>query len=186
MPEFHFTSDEAVTLLKISRNTLKSLFHPVESNNMEFELTTGLKQPYGVFVSLYNHSKLRGCIGSFSTSNPLYESVQDLTRAAALTDSRFKPVTSEEVDQIEIELSVLSPLEKIVNIDDFKLGQHGIYMKSGYQSGTFLPQVAHKTKWTKEEFLGHCSRDKAGLGWSGWRDAELFRYEAFIIKESEY
>ncbi|MCU0370250.1 MAG: AMMECR1 family protein, partial [Bacteroidales bacterium] len=62
-------------------------------------------------------------------------------------------------------------------------GKHGIYMKKGFSSGTFLPQVAVETGWTKEEFLGHCARDKAHIGWDGWKDAELYVYEAYIFGE---
>jgi AMMECR1 domain-containing protein len=78
---------------------------------------------------------------------------------------------------------VLTPLKKIQSADEIELGKHGIYMKKGYHSGTFLPQVATDTKWSLEEFLGHCARDKAGIGWDGWKDAELFVYEAIIFSE---
>ncbi len=66
-------------------------------------------------------------------------------------------------------------------LDEFELHRHGIYIRKGSRSGTFLPQVADEVNWTKEEFVGHCSRDKAGLGWNGWRDAELYVYEAIIF-----
>ena len=84
---------------------------------------------------------------------------------------------------IDIEISVLSPLRKIQSIDEFQLGQHGIYIIKGEHRGTFLPQVAEETGWTKEEFLGHCARDKAGLAWNGWKDAELYVYEAIVFGE---
>jgi len=86
---------------------------------------------------------------------------------------------------MSIEVSVLSPLRKIQSIDEIELGRHGIYIKSGYNTGTFLPQVADKTGWSVKEFVGRCSRDKAGLGWDGWKTAELFIYEAIIIKEAD-
>jgi AMMECR1 domain-containing protein len=65
------------------------------------------------------------------------------------------------------------------------LGKHGIYIKKDYNSGTFLPQVATQTGWSLEEFLGHCSKDKAGIGWNGWKDAEIYIYEALIFSEKE-
>ena len=77
----------------------------------------------------------------------------------------------------------LSPLRKIQSIDEFQLGRYGIYMIKGEHRGTFLPQVAEETGWTKEEFLGHCARDKAGLAWNGWKDAELYVYEAIVFGE---
>ena len=84
---------------------------------------------------------------------------------------------------ISIEISVLSPLRRISSASELELGRHGIYIVKGSRSGTFLPQVAADTGWTREEFLGHCARDKAGLGWDGWRDAELYVYEAEVFGE---
>jgi uncharacterized protein (TIGR00296 family) len=94
-------------------------------------------------------------------------------------------VTPAEFKEIDIEISVLTPMRKISSIDEFQLGKHGIYMKKGFSSGTFLPQVATETGWTKEEFLGHCAQDKAHIGWNGWKDAELYVYEAYVFGEKE-
>ena len=80
---------------------------------------------------------------------------------------------------------LLSPMKKINSIDEIVLGKHGIYIKKGYFSGTFLPQVATETGWSKEDFLGHCARDKAGIGWNGWKDADLYIYEAEVFSEKE-
>jgi hypothetical protein len=102
---------------------------------------------------------------------------------SAACDRRFKELKADEIDKMKLEISVLTPLKKIENTDEIKLGKHGIYIKKGLNTGTFLPQVATKTGWKLEEFLGRCSRDKAGLGWDGWKTAELFTYEAFIFKE---
>jgi AMMECR1 domain-containing protein len=74
-------------------------------------------------------------------------------------------------------------MKKINSIDEIVMGKHGIYIKKGHLSGTFLPQVATETGWSKEDFLGHCSRDKAGLGWNGWKDAEIYIYEAVVFSE---
>lgn len=105
--------------------------------------------------------------------------------AAATEDPRFMPVGKGELDQIHIEISVLTPLKRIHDIKEFQYGRQGIYMRKGYHSGTFLPQVAQEVNWTKEEFLGHCAQDKAGIGWDGWRDAELYTYEAIIFEEDK-
>ncbi len=86
---------------------------------------------------------------------------------------------------MDIEISVLTPLKEISDIDELELGKDGIYIKKDSRSGTFLPQVAESTGWSKEEFLGHCSRDKAGLGWDGWKEANLFTYQAIIFSEKE-
>jgi hypothetical protein len=90
------------------------------------------------------------------------------------------------LQQIEIEISILTPLKKINSIEQIQLGKHGIYIKKGISSGTFLPQVALETNWTKEEFLGHCARDKAGIGWDGWKTAEIYTYEAIVMSEIDF
>jgi len=107
--------------------------------------------------------------------------VFEMARAAAFEDPRFPDLQRDELSKIKIEISVLTPMRRIYSLDEFQLHRHGIYIKKGYQSGTFLPQVADEVDWTKEEFVGHCSRDKAGLGWDGWRDAELYVYEAIVF-----
>ena len=109
---------------------------------------------------------MRGCIGSFVTEGTLNDEVQSLAVSAAC-DRRFDDLRLEDLDNMELEISVLSPL---------------IYIKKGYNTGTFLPQVATKTGWSLSEFLGHCSSDKAGLGWDGWKTAELFTYEAYVFR----
>jgi len=117
---------------------------------------------------------------------PLYQVIQEMAVASATQDYRFSPVQFNEVDGLEIEISVLSPMKRISDIRELKLGRDGIYIKKGSAAGTFLPQVATETGWTKEEFLGHCARDKAGIGWDGWKDAELYTYEATVFSESEF
>jgi AmmeMemoRadiSam system protein A len=136
-------------------------------------------------VTLRKDGQLRGCIGRFEATEALYLIVRDMAISASTQDYRFPAVTPEEIDDLEIEISVLTPMRKISSIDEIQLGQHGIYIKKGYSSGTFLPQVATETGWTKEEFLGHCARDKAHIGWDGWKDAEIFVYEAYVFSESE-
>ena len=140
-----------------------------------------LLQKCGAFVSLHKHGRLRGCIGHFGEDYPLHEIVAQMARAAAFEDPRFQPVGREELQDIDIEISVLTPMRRIHSLDEFQLHRHGIYIRKGWRSGTFLPQVADEVNWTKEEFVGHCSQDKAGLGWDGWRDAELYVYEAIVF-----
>lgn len=146
-----------------------------------FTTDSSLRQKCGAFVSLHKHGQLRGCIGHFGEDHPLYAIVAEMARSAAFEDPRFIPLRREELDDIDIEISVLTPMRRIHSLDEFQLHRHGIYIRRGYRSGTFLPQVADEVNWTKEEFVGHCSQDKAGLGWDGWRDAELYVYEAIVF-----
>jgi len=150
-------------------------------NSSLFTIHSSLNQKCGAFVSLHKHGHLRGCIGHFGEDYPLHEIVAEMARAAAFEDPRFMPVTRDELNDLDIEISVLTPIRRIQSLDEFELHRHGIYIKKGYRSGTFLPQVADEVNWTKEEFVGHCSQDKAGLGWDGWKDAELYVYEAIVF-----
>jgi AmmeMemoRadiSam system protein A len=103
--------------------------------------------------------------------------------SAAFHDRRFSPLQKSELDRVEIEISVLSPMKRVNDITEIELGKHGILIESGYRSGVFLPQVATETGWTLEEFLGHCARDKAGLSWEGWRDANIYVFTAEVFSE---
>jgi len=183
-----FTLDEKdkELLLDISHSTLKSYIEKGELYEIPGKnLTAAMRRPAGAFVSLYMGGRLRGCIGNFSPEKPLYAVVQEMTIAAATHDNRFAPVESTELPYISIEISVLTPLLKITSIDEFQLGRDGIYMKKDGRSGTYLPQVAEETGWSKEDFLGHCAREKAGIGWDGWKDADLYTFEAIVFGDEK-
>ena len=183
---FSLDEQEKAILLKIVHETIEEYVSTGKIPEPdEKTITAKLRQPCGAFVTLKKDGNLRGCIGRFEATGPLYETVQQLAISSSTQDSRFPPVTEEEVDELEIEISVLTPLRRIYSIDEFQLGKHGIYMKKGFYSGTFLPQVALETGWTTEEFLGHCARDKARIGWDGWKDAELYVYEAYVFGEED-
>lgn len=181
---FGLSEVEKQSLLHISRSTLESFIKTGELPQIDPGiLTSTLIEPVGAFVTLHMGGRLRGCIGNFTPSEPLYAVVMEMTLAAAVNDGRFAPVEEPELKYIDLEISVLTPLREISSIDEFELGKHGIYIIKDAKSGTFLPQVAEETGWNKEEFLGHCSRDKAGLGWEGWKEADLYIYEAIIFGE---
>ena len=176
-------SDEDKRLLKeIALQSIKDSLDgkPFAQPTLDSQLEN-LNSKCGAFVSLHKHGRLRGCIGHFGEDIPLHEIVAEMARAAAFEDPRFSPVRREELEDIDIEISVLTPMRRIQSLDEFELHRHGIYIRKGYRSGTFLPQVADEVNWTKEEFVGHCSQDKAGLGWDGWKDAELYVYEAIVF-----
>ena len=180
--EFTLTDADKKQLKEIALQSIKDSLDskPIARPTLHSQLSI-LHSKCGAFVSLHKYGRLRGCIGHFGEDYPLHEIVAEMARAAAFEDPRFTPVTREELDDIDIEISVLTPMRRIQSIDEFELHRHGIYIRKGFRSGTFLPQVADEVNWTKEEFIGHCSQDKAGLGWDGWRDAELYVYEAIVF-----
>ena len=183
--DFQLDNQDKEQLLWLARQTIDHYLkegHIPEIDHNRF--SEKLNTPLGAFVTLTKNGELRGCIGRFQPEDPLYSVVQQMAVAAATQDSRFNPVDSMEMENIEIEVSVLTPMKKISSPDEIELGRHGIYIKKGYASGTFLPQVADKTNWTIDEFLGHCARDKARIGWNGWKDAEVYTYEAIVFEEN--
>jgi MEMO1 family protein len=184
--DFSISLKDKQELLKIARTSIEMQIR----DNKKPDFNPGgysktLMAPAGAFVTLKEHGELRGCIGRFTSDEPLYKVIREMAIASATQDNRFDPVAENEIVRLEIEISVLSPMKKINSIDEIVLGKHGIYIKKGWSSGTFLPQVATETGWNKEEFLGHCARDKAGIGWNGWKDAEIYIYSAEVFSEKE-
>jgi AmmeMemoRadiSam system protein B/AmmeMemoRadiSam system protein A len=181
--DFTLTEEQKKLLLDVARDELAGITGAKSDIKLPPEdvLDKELGAHAGAFVSLYNNGQLRGCIGQFIGNKPLWRTVREMTDASATRDTRFYPVRKDEFKDVKIEISVLTPLKKINDISEIELGKHGIYIKKGYYTGTFLPQVATKTGWTLEEFLGHCARDKAHIGWDGWKDAEIYTYEAIVF-----
>ena len=183
---FSLSDDEKRILKDIALMSIKDSLDgkPIAKPDASFFTRhSSLSQKCGAFVSLHKHGRLRGCIGHFGENTPLHEIVAEMARSAAFEDPRFMPVTREELTNIDIEISVLTPMRRINSIDEFELHKHGIYIRRGFRSGTFLPQVADEVNWTKEEFVSHCAQDKAGIGWDGWKDpeTELYVYEAIVF-----
>ena len=141
-----------------------------------------LQRPLGAFVTLKENGQLRGCIGRFEPSEPLYKIVQQMAISAATEDPRFRPVGAGELSKLEYEISVLSPLKKIRSADEIVLGKHGVQVSKGFfYHGVFLPQVATETGWSKEEFLGELCSQKAGLPRNCWKDPDV-RLEVFTAQ----
>ncbi len=142
----------------------------------------------GAFVTLNERGQLRGCIGQFTANRPLYQVVRGMALAASLRDTRFRPVQPGELDDIKIEISVLSPMRRISDpMKEVELGKHGIYIKRGWRTGTYLPQVATEHHMSKEEFLSSCAAHKAGLPPDAWKDpeTEVYVYTAEVFGEGE-
>ncbi|MGB8489670.1 MAG: AmmeMemoRadiSam system protein B, partial [Bacteroidales bacterium] len=180
-----FTPGEKDELLALARNNVRSLLYDKKRLQVNADTLPGIfKKQLGAFVTLKIKGKLRGCIGRFVSSDPLYEVVLESSQSSAFEDPRFSPFTREELAMTDFEITVLGPMRKIDNIREIVLGKHGIYIKKDLRSGTMLPQVPVEYGWTVEEFLGYTSRDKAGLGWNGWKDAEIYIYEGIVLEET--
>ncbi|HNR28524.1 MAG TPA: AmmeMemoRadiSam system protein B [Bacteroidales bacterium] len=181
--EMKFTRTEEARLLEIALEALKGAVTSGKTAklNSPGKYSDALQRHCGAFVTLHQRERLRGCIGRIQSDIPLYLLVSEMAVAAGLYDDRFPPVTKKDLEEITVEITVLSPLEEIQDIHRIVPGKHGILIQGRGRSGVFLPQVATETGWTKEEFLGHCSRDKAGLGWEGWKTARIFIFTGTII-----
>ena len=174
---------EKEDLLRLARDAIEDSLAPHAGTPSRFSSPSpALESKCGAFVSLYVNDKLRGCIGTFSEELSMYENVRQMALSAATTDSRFDPILPEELDRLSIEISILTPRSRIDDISDIEIGKHGIFMVQGMNRGTLLPQVAVSQNWDVYQLLGNCSRYKAGLGWEGWKTAELYTYEAIVFR----
>lgn len=171
-------------LLKTARDTVEAVItnEPIakpESDDPE------LNANCGCFVTLKNKGRLRGCIGQFISEMPLIELVVEIAKASATGDPRFfvDPITPGELRQLDIEISVLSPLKRTDDPLSLRLGTDGIYIKKGGASGCFLPQVATETGWSEEEFLSYCCAHKAGMAAYAWKDpdTEVYLFTADVF-----
>jgi len=182
--DFTLTADEKRILLAAARTAIRE---KLGARGLSFpEPTPTLRVNCGAFVTLHKQGKLRGCIGQVTASKPLMETVREVAVASALRDPRFPPLQSEELERIEIEISVLSPLEPVKSIEDIQVGTHGIMLRQGFRSGLLLPQVATEYGWDRETFLSHTCQ-KAGLAGDCWRDSrtQIEIFSAIVFGEKE-
>lgn len=162
--------DEKRELLRIARGTLREHFYtgriPPGKPHRD-----SLTAHAGAFVTLHKDGALRGCIGTQEETKPLFRTVQEMARAAASRDPRFEPVEEDEIDELEIEISVLGDHRTITDPGEIAVGTHGLTIEHGDKRGLLLPQVASENGWTAEEFLEHLCT-KAGLDKAAWRDGD--------------
>jgi len=168
------TDEEKKELLRIAKTVVENRARrkPVP----EF-LPSGekLNEKRGAFVTIYKKGMLRGCIGCLEATAPVYRTVEDMAEAAAFRDPRFRPLSEDELPYVELEISVLTPLERISDPDAIQVGVHGVMIRKGYCSGLLLPQVASERNWDRKTFLQETCR-KAGLPVDAWKDKETEIY----------
>lgn len=168
--DFQLTNEEKKTLLTLARESIKEYLATGKRATLPKE-TENLKTECGAFVTLHKKGRLRGCIGNMVGQGPLIETVREMAIAAATGDPRFHRMTAEELSDIDIEISVLSPLKRIHDVSEIKVGTHGILMNRGMYHGVLLPQVATEYGWDRETFLEETCH-KAGLPSEAWKDKE--------------
>jgi hypothetical protein len=181
---FQLTEADQVLLLQIARNAVRA--HVLSRPFTPPEITSGnLTESFGTFVSIHKDGELRGCIGNVHGAGPLYRTVGECAISAAVGDPRFVPVTTDELTLIDFEISVLSPLQRVIDINEIEIGRHGLLVsKRGYR-GLLLPQVATAYNWDRETFLRETCR-KAGLRYDDWKDgATIHRFRALVFGEKQ-
>ncbi len=170
-------------LLRLARATLHSFL--TSGSVPEYHTSRPeLRTRSGAFVSLHRGHELRGCVGQIVPDRELFRIVQHCAVSAASEDMRFSPVMPEELDQLKIEISVLSPLRRTPDVAEIETGKHGIYITRGSNRGLLLPQVATEYGWDRETFLAQTCR-KAGLPEAAWKDAAtvISIFEAQVFSE---
>jgi AmmeMemoRadiSam system protein A len=168
-------------LLRIAREAIVAHLTGTRAARPASEI---LDRPGGAFVTIHKQGQLRGCIGHIEANEPLGGVVARCAVAACSLDPRFPPLTADELPAIDIELSLLMPLEPIAGPDDVEIGRHGLVVESGSRRGLLLPQVAVEWKWDAATFLAHTCH-KAGLPRDAWKEgAKLWRFEAEVFGEA--
>ncbi len=168
-------------LLRIARGSIEA--HLLDKPAPALEaVPRSLCESRGAFVSLHRQGQLRGCIGYLEAVKPLGATVREMAAAAAFHDPRFRPLGKEELADLEVEISVLSPMRLIKNSDEIQVGTHGLYIVQGSCRGLLLPQVATEYNWDRLAFLAQTCC-KAGLASNAWKDPDtkiyLFTAEIF-------
>ena len=178
------TEADQILLLQIARKSVTA--HVLSWPFTSPEITSqNLRERCGIFVSIHKCGELRGCIGNVQGSGPLYRTVTECAISAAVGDPRFLPISEDELQVIDFEISVLSPMQRVTGIDEIEVGTHGLLIsKQGYR-GLLLPQVATTYGWDRTTFLSETCK-KAGLRYDDWKDgATIHCFSAFVFGEKQ-
>lgn len=145
-----------------------------------------LREKLGAFVTLHENGELRGCIGYIESRTPLFETVAEVAAKSAVADPRFEPVSEDEIDNLDIEISILSKPQIVEDISQIKVGRDGLIMERGFYRGLLLPQVATENGWTREEFLKYTCL-KAGMSVDCYKDpaTKIYSFTALVFSEKE-
>jgi AmmeMemoRadiSam system protein A len=176
-----YSKEEKAFLQQLARGAIAHRLTGQPLPSLEGE-TKRLREKRGAFVTLKRKNQLRGCIGYTQAFKPLTQTIMEMAQAAAFQDPRFPPITRKELDDLEIEISVLTPFRPIRDIEEIQVGKHGLMVERGGYSGLLLPQVAVEYHWDRQTFLEHTCL-KAGLPKEAWKDKntriQVFSAEIF-------
>jgi len=177
---------EKLQLLHIARDAMTAIVNDRDYSDSRPN-NKNLTNRAGAFVTIKKHGELRGCIGIIEPRFPLYQVVAEMAEKAALCDPRFEPLRKEELDELDLEISVLSPPKEIENIEKIEVGHHGLIVERSFHKGLLLPQVAIENNWNREEFLEYTCM-KAGLAKDSYQfpDIHLFIFTASVFGEREF
>lgn len=182
MKEFTLDKVDQERLLKTAREAIGA---ELQHRRASFPPSTNaLDKKCGAFVTLHKQGALRGCIGNMQGTGSLFTTVQEMAVSAAFHDPRFPPLKQEEFEEMDIEITVLTPMELCEDPNKIEIGTHGLYIRSGTRSGVLLPQVPVEQGWDRETFLRHTCM-KAGLIGDCWKEAntELYTFRGIIFGE---
>lgn len=181
----NLTEQEKSVLFKLARATVEGITNRTGKPALP-KADGHLAEKRGAFVTIHKRGRLRGCIGMMIGERPLLETIQEMAIAAATQDPRFQPLAQSELAEIDIEISVLSPMEKVSTLDEIETGRDGILISQGFNQGVFLPQVATEQGWDREQFLSRCC-EKAGLPADAYRDPKttIEKFTADVFGEKD-
>jgi AmmeMemoRadiSam system protein A len=183
-PPFSLTQQDKSELLALARTSVEQVVQSGDAYQPPASISATLNQERGAFVTLTKSGALRGCIGFTSPVKPLYMTVRDTATLAAMRDPRFHPVSAAELPHLDYEISVLSPLRRVLDVQQIKIGEHGLLMKNGNREGLLLPQVPVEQKWDRQTFLEQTCA-KAQMSTDCWKDedTDIFSFTAVVFGE---
>lgn len=179
------SSEDKEELLKLARQSITTWLntgkYPDYSPPSDI-----MKKELAVFVTLHKKGNLRGCIGHMEPRFPLFDAIRRMAVQSATGDPRFPDVQHAELDEIDIEISVLTPMEKVKNVQqDIRIGRDGLLLRAGRYQGVFLPQVPVEQKWNLEQYLSNLSRKAGMYEADGWKKGTLYKFQAIVFGEKE-
>ncbi|MDD3819668.1 MAG: AmmeMemoRadiSam system protein A [Actinomycetota bacterium] len=186
MWDIELSDEHKKILLKIARDSITRAVYsrPPLEYRIDDEV---LNKKCGAFVTLHIDGNLRGCIGNIVSDTPLWKTVRNMAVESALRDPRFYPLTPQELDRVDIEISVLSPLKRIEDPEEIEVGKHGLFIRKGFYQGLLLPQVATEYGWDRTQFLEQTCY-KAGLNKNCYLESgtEIYIFSAIVFGEKDF